>query len=124
MTDRLDLYRTLQAFYGPRSGQAFDFITSDERYQRPVLDSSPVLLGQLAYALAHEDALTLEDLLYRRTRLVWQPDLTAEAAQEIVSRLESYFPDRLEHGRADALREPPAWRRRAAPEKEAPSPPG
>ncbi len=113
MTDRLDLYRYLRQTYGPRAGHACDFMTGDERWLRPALASSPVLLGQLAYALVHEEALTLSDLLCRRTRLIWQPDLTPNAAHAMVESLEPLFGGRTAkaHVEADRLAEKPAWQR-------------
>ncbi|HXH23498.1 MAG TPA: glycerol-3-phosphate dehydrogenase/oxidase [Dehalococcoidia bacterium] len=112
MTDRLDLYRYLQGVYGPRAGEAFDFIAADERYTRRVVESSPVLAGQLAFALVREEARTLEDLVQRRTRLVWQPDFGPREAHAVLDVLAP-----LLGGRAAALREEadrlshaPAWR--------------
>jgi glycerol-3-phosphate dehydrogenase len=67
----------------------------------------------LAYALAHEHAVTLDDLLCRRTRLVWQPDLTPREAHAAIDVLAPLFGDRLAQarGEADALGEAPPWRR-------------
>ena len=112
MTDRLDLYRYLRGVYGPRAGHAFDFVTSDSHYGRPVVESSRVLLGQLAYALAHEHAVSLDDLLHRRTRLIWQPDLTPPEAHAVIDALAPLFGGRLAQARteADALGETPPWR--------------
>lgn len=112
MSDRLDLYRHLQKSYGPRAGEAYDYITAQPRFLRPALDSSPVLLGQLAFALEREDARTLDDLVSRRTRLIWQPDLTPAAAHAWVDELAPLFADRLEivRAEADALAGKPAWR--------------
>jgi glycerol-3-phosphate dehydrogenase len=111
MTDRLDLYRYLQGVYGPRAGEAFDFIVADERYSRPVVGSSPVLVGQLAFALAREEARTLGDLIERRTRLTWQPEFgpkEAHAALEVIAPLLSggIAQARKE---AEALAAPAAW---------------
>jgi glycerol-3-phosphate dehydrogenase len=119
MTDRLDLYRHLQSFYGPRAGHAFDCVTGQPRFTLPVLESSPVLLGQLAYALEHERAHGLGDLLYRRTHLAWQPDLSSIAAHRLLDELAPYFGDRLAQARAeaDALAEPPSWNENAAKDR-------
>jgi glycerol-3-phosphate dehydrogenase len=70
-------------------------------------------VGQLAYALAHEQALTLGDLLCRRTRLIWQPGLTPEAAHAMAEALGPLFggSSRQAHAEADRLGERPAWRR-------------
>jgi glycerol-3-phosphate dehydrogenase len=112
MTDRLDLYRHMQSAYGPRSGTAFDFITGDKRRQRPVLDSSAVLMGQLAFALRHERAMRLADLLERRTRLVWHAELSPEVGHAVIDELLPLFsgPEASLRAEADALGTVPAWR--------------
>jgi glycerol-3-phosphate dehydrogenase len=115
MTDRLDLYRSLQGVYGPRAGEAFDFIAPAERYAEPVVESSPVLIGQLAFALAREEARTLRDLVERRTRLVWQPDFGPKEAHAAIDLIAPLLGDGIGRAReeADALGEAPAWRREA-----------
>ena len=106
-----DLYREMQAFYGPRVGAAFDFLTKDERLLKRVAEPSPTRLGQLAFALEHEEARRLDDLLFRRTHLIWERGMTAEAAHAAIDALAPLFGERLDQVRAeaDALAERPAW---------------
>jgi glycerol-3-phosphate dehydrogenase len=112
-----DLFARLRRRYGPRSGQVLDCVTSRPEYQRPVVDApeSP-LLGELAFALEHEHARTLADLLHRRTRLLWEPALTPSVAHAALDVLAPLFGDGLARAReeADALGEAPAWRRSPA----------
>jgi glycerol-3-phosphate dehydrogenase len=107
------LFARLKQRYGPRAGLVLDCVTSRPEYLRRVVDAteSP-LLGELAFALEHEHALTLADLLQRRTRLVWEPALTPSAAHAALDVLAPLFGDALAGARAeaDALGEPPAWR--------------
>jgi glycerol-3-phosphate dehydrogenase len=112
MTDRLDLYRYLQGVYGPRAGEALDFIGSDDRYTKPVVESSPVLIGQLAFALAREEARTLRDLVERRTRLVWQPDFGTKEAHAAIDLIAPLLGDGIGRAReeADALASAELWR--------------
>ncbi len=116
--DDAALFAYLQGVYGPRAGQAYDFMAADRRLFEPVLDSSPVLVGQLAFALAHEDAHSLQDLLARRTRLLWQPDLTPKAAHAALDVLERILGERAPSVRAeaDALNEKPPWIQSANPQ--------
>jgi glycerol-3-phosphate dehydrogenase len=87
-----EIWRQLRASYGPRAATVFEFCLSDQRFLRPVLESSAVRVGQLAYAVLHEQARTMEDVLFRRTRLSWQPDLTPAVARRLAGELASLFP--------------------------------
>ncbi len=97
-----ELWQHLQASYGPRAGDVYGFCAPDERLRRRVVDSSPVRLGQLAYALRSERAFTLEDLLFRRSHLCWQPDLDSRAAARAVETLATYFPFGADGARTEA----------------------
>jgi glycerol-3-phosphate dehydrogenase len=110
------LWEHLRASYGPRAAEVYDFCRSDERLQRRVVDSSPVVLGQLAYALLYEDAVSLADLVLRRTRLCWQPDFDAAAARRTVEALAPYFIAGIEGAmvEAEGLEEMLGRRRSAA----------
>lgn len=85
------LWSHLKSSYGPRAGEVYDLCSSDDLLRQRVVESSPVVLGQLAYAIVAEKAVSLSDLIERRTRLCWQPDLDAAAARRAVEALAPYF---------------------------------
>jgi glycerol-3-phosphate dehydrogenase len=98
------LWQQLQTSYAPRAAEVYDLCTSEPGLARRAVESSPVMLGQLAYALREEKALTLADLVLRRTRLSWQPDLDTSTAKRLVAALAPYFPDRGKAALAEAER--------------------
>ncbi len=109
------LWTHLRSTYGPRAGEVYDLCLSDEHFRRPVVESSPVVLGQLAFGLLAEGALSLDDLVFRRTRLAWEREVTPAVGHRIVDALEKLFPEGTDLSRrqADALgaRSPAALQR-------------
>jgi glycerol-3-phosphate dehydrogenase len=77
--------------YGTLAAEVLDLIRADPELARPLADGHPYLRAEVAYAVTHEDALHVEDVLMRRTRLVIESadSGTGAAAQvsEIMGRL-------------------------------------
>jgi glycerol-3-phosphate dehydrogenase len=111
MTDRLDLYRAMQALYGPRAGIVMDHLDEAPGRRLRAIDAAPVLQGQLSFALEQEQALTLNDLLYRRTHLIWHEGMTATEAHRLIDAMAPAFEDCMEivRAEADALAQKPSW---------------
>ena len=62
----------------------FNLIRTDAGLARPLAEGHPYLRAEVAYAVTHEDALHVEDVLMRRTRLfIESADAGAGAAGEV-----------------------------------------
>jgi glycerol-3-phosphate dehydrogenase len=55
--------------YGTLATEVLDLIRADSALARPLVAGHPYLRAEVAYAVLHEDALHVEDVLVRRTRL-------------------------------------------------------
>jgi len=68
-----------------------DLIRADPELARPLADGHPYLRAEVAYAVTHENALHVEDVLMRRMRLVFESADsgagTAAQVSEIMGRL-------------------------------------
>jgi glycerol-3-phosphate dehydrogenase len=77
--------------YGTLAAEVLDLIRADPELARPLADGYPYLRAEVAYAVTHENALHVEDVLMRRMRLVFESaDSGAGAAaqvSEIMGRL-------------------------------------
>ena len=55
--------------YGTLAGEVLDLIAADPGLAQPLADGYPYLRAEVVYAVTHEDALHVEDVLMRRIRL-------------------------------------------------------
>lgn len=55
--------------YGTLATQVMDLVATDPALGEPIAPGCPTIGAELAYAVAHEGAITVEDLLERRTRV-------------------------------------------------------
>ena len=55
--------------YGTLAGEVLDLIAADPGLAQPLADGYPYLRAEVVYAVTHEDALHIEDVLMRRMRL-------------------------------------------------------
>jgi glycerol-3-phosphate dehydrogenase len=55
--------------YGTLAGEVLDLIRADPGLAQPLADGYPYLRAEVAYAVTHEDALHVDDVLMRRMRL-------------------------------------------------------
>ncbi len=55
--------------YGTFATQLMDLVATDPALGEPITPGCPTIGAELAYAVAHEGAVTVEDLLERRTRV-------------------------------------------------------
>ena len=60
----------LLARYGSAVSEVLDLVRSEKTLGRPLLDGYPYLRAEVAYAVTHEGALHIEDVLARRIRLL------------------------------------------------------
>ncbi|HXT91998.1 MAG TPA: glycerol-3-phosphate dehydrogenase/oxidase [Trebonia sp.] len=76
----------LIARYGSLAVEVLDLIRSDKLLAQPLVDGHPYLRAEVAYAVTHEGALHVEDVLARRVRLLIESsDAGASAAPEVVA---------------------------------------
>ena len=74
----------LLARYGSAVSEVLDLVRSEKTLGRPLLDGYPYLRAEVAYAVTHEGALHIEDVLARRIRLLIEsPDAGMAAAAEV-----------------------------------------
>ena len=72
--------------YGSLTGEVLELIGADKSLGRPLLDGYPYLRAEVAYAVTHEGALHVEDVLARRIRLLIEsPDAGVAAAPEVAT---------------------------------------
>jgi glycerol-3-phosphate dehydrogenase len=70
--------------YGTLAGEVLDLVRSDPDMGRPLAPGHPYLRAEVAYAVTHEGALHVDDVLRRRTRLfIEAADSGAAAASEV-----------------------------------------
>jgi glycerol-3-phosphate dehydrogenase len=72
--------------YGTLASEVLDLIRADPGLARPLADGHPYLRAEVAYAVTHEDALHVEDVLMRRMRLfIESADSGTAVAAEVSS---------------------------------------
>ena len=71
--------------YGSVCADVLDIIRSDASLARPLVSGHPYLRAEVVYAVTHEGALHVEDLLVRRTRLYIESADSGAAAAEVVA---------------------------------------
>jgi glycerol-3-phosphate dehydrogenase len=70
--------------YGSVAGEVLDLVRADPSLGRPLAARHPYLRAEVAYAVTHEGALHVEDVLVRRTRLfIESADSGACAAEDV-----------------------------------------
>lgn len=87
-----ELWQWMQGRYGPRAGEAYDLCLSATALRRPVVEGQPLRLGDIVFAVQAERALTLGDVIYRRTRLAWRPELSPALVDEIAGAVKPFLP--------------------------------
>jgi glycerol-3-phosphate dehydrogenase len=81
-----DVAEHLIARYGSLVTEVLDLIREDKTLGQPLLDGSPYLRAEVAYAVTHEGALHAEDVLARRVRLLIETqDAGLSAAPEVTA---------------------------------------
>jgi glycerol-3-phosphate dehydrogenase len=72
--------------YGTLATEVLDLIRADASLGRPLASGHPYLRAEVAYAVSHEGALHLEDVLMRRTRLfIESADSGVSAAADVAA---------------------------------------
>jgi glycerol-3-phosphate dehydrogenase len=72
--------------YGTLAQEVLNLIRADAALARPLAEGHPYLRAEVAYAVTHENALHVEDVLMRRTRLfIESADSGAGAAADVAA---------------------------------------
>jgi glycerol-3-phosphate dehydrogenase len=72
--------------YGSLVSEVLEMIRQDKSLARPLVDGYPYLRAEVGYAVTHEGALHVEDVLARRVRLLIEsPDAGTSAAPEVAA---------------------------------------
>lgn len=72
--------------YGSVAGEVLELIRADKSLGQPLADGYPYLRAEVAYAVTHEGALHVADVLARRVRLLIEsPDAGVSAAPEVAA---------------------------------------
>jgi len=69
--------------YGTLAAEVLELVKEDAALGRPLARGHPYLRAEVAYAVSHEGALHLEDVLMRRTRLFIEAADSGAAAAEV-----------------------------------------
>jgi glycerol-3-phosphate dehydrogenase len=76
----------LVARYGSLAAEILELIRADKSLGQPLADGAPYLRAEVAYAVTHEGALHVTDVLARRVRLLIESaDSGASAAPEVAA---------------------------------------
>jgi glycerol-3-phosphate dehydrogenase len=73
--------------YGRLKTDIGELIASKPHLGRPVVEDAPYLLAEVAYAVTHEGALHLDDVLTRRTRISIETAHRGVAAAPVVAEV-------------------------------------
>jgi glycerol-3-phosphate dehydrogenase len=72
--------------YGALAPGVLDLVRRDAGLARPLIEGHPYLRAEVAYAVTHENALHVEDVLMRRTRLfIGSADAGASVAADVAA---------------------------------------
>ena len=97
--------------YGEGANAIQKFIAEDASLAEPASPSLPFMKAELLYAYWGEMAITLEDLLWRRTRIGWTPGQGTDIAPQIARLLgeRNNWNETRINGEVEAYRERIRW---------------
>jgi glycerol-3-phosphate dehydrogenase len=87
-----DLWIALRSHYGPRAAEVYDTCLSAPELSQPLIESYGLRLGEVVYSAEKEKVERLEDLVLRRTRLAWRPELTDQLRDRITALIRRHLP--------------------------------
>jgi glycerol-3-phosphate dehydrogenase len=82
-----DVVEHLLGRYGTLAEEVLSLTRADPGLARPLAEGHPYLRAEVAYAVTHEDALHVEDVLMRRTRLFIEAEDSGAGAAADVSAI-------------------------------------
>jgi glycerol-3-phosphate dehydrogenase len=78
--------------YGSLISEVLDLIASDKKLSMPLSPDLDYLKAEIVYAVTHEGAMTVDDVISRRTRLAFEaPHAGIDLAEEIATLIAPYL---------------------------------
>ena len=72
--------------YGSLISEVLDLIVEDKKLAKPLTEGLPYLKAEIVYAASHEGAMSVDDVISRRTRLAFEaPQAGIELAEDIAT---------------------------------------
>lgn len=72
--------------YGSMISEVLDLITEDKKLAKPLAEGLPYLKAEIVYAASHEGAMSVDDVISRRTRLAFEaPNAGIDLAEDIAT---------------------------------------
>ena len=72
--------------YGSLISEVLNLITEDKKLAKPLTEGLPYLKAEIVYAASHEGAMTVDDVISRRTRLAFEaPHAGIDLAEDIAA---------------------------------------
>lgn len=72
--------------YGSLISEVLDLITEDKKLAKPLAEGLPYLKAEIVYAASHEGAMSVDDVISRRTRLAFEaPQAGIDLAEDIAN---------------------------------------
>ncbi len=87
-----ELWAVLKARYGPRAAEVYDTCLSAPELSQRLIESYSLRLGELVFSAREEKVQCLDDLVLRRTRLAWRPELSDALRERVAGVIERYVP--------------------------------
>lgn len=78
--------------YGSLISEVLDLIASDKKLAQPLAKDLPYLKAEIVYAVTHEGAMSVDDVISRRTRLAFEaPGAAVDLAEDVASLIGPYL---------------------------------
>jgi glycerol-3-phosphate dehydrogenase len=78
--------------YGSMISEVLELITEDKKLAQPLDSSLPYLKAEIVYAVTHEGAMTVDDVISRRTRLAFEaPHAGIGLVDEVAALIAPYL---------------------------------
>jgi glycerol-3-phosphate dehydrogenase len=72
--------------YGSLISEVLELITADKKFAAPLAEGLPYLKAEIVYAASHEGAMSVDDVISRRTRLAFEaPQAGIELVDDIAA---------------------------------------
>ena len=72
--------------YGSLISEVLDLVTEDKKLAKPLAEGLPYLKAEIVYAASHEGAMSVDDVISRRTRLAFEaPQAGIDLAEDIAT---------------------------------------
>lgn len=91
--------------YGSLIGEIFDVIAADPSLAQPLTDGLPYLRAEIHYAVSHEGARSVEDVVARRTRIAFEAHENGSALLADIAEIIAPLLDWGAHERAQSIHE-------------------